>query len=906
MGIYHKRLNLYISVLSELKEMIKVNRSFTLLIIIAMILNSFAYAQNSKQDEMMKPFMIGALSEDEMHSMAKHRFGDNFSEMEFQKGILQFKERMNRKDAFSYENEGFAQRYDLGPSYEGYSKEKRVFGMIFEHIGDDIDPREIKKYCNDPNKIAGIIIGKLKDKIGDLQNICNSAEELESKCAEYVKRGCYQIGTSIVRNDSTEMEKIMSVAFSCPANKEAIIQACKIRSKAYTEQRMKYSDESCKKRFDFEGDRLLKECERFRQYQICDKGKFISQCMGGIKKEDFEQRKPCPAYPIPQCGEGTQLKTKIDDNGCTYYYCEPSPIPCPIIECVEGYVLVKDPLTGCPKCRLPNSTPQATCKETDNGYEIYVKGTTYSDGTSSGKSDICINDKTLAEYGCNADGSYGGDRQFTCEFGCRDGACLRSSVTTTTTCPEPITPTCASGTIVEKKIDSNNCVYYYCSRPTCSSVQKPTCNPDETLQAYSDNLGCITSYQCIRQTTGCPEVAKPTCSEGQSLTTKYGDKGCIVGYECISVTTTASVTKITGNAVFVLNNYDDLLRHCENSWLEQQKTCSNLPSVCDKNTFIEKCKEQEKENYGDFSSKIEQHCEIQTSSEIKSAEQRCSRIDEDRQRCLEESAKRCEQMKGIAQKCKDLLTEENLRDFIMEEAKKRCKFAEILQDADDIRNAEKAEIVLAVLNTASKDDISKLELYAENLKEELKLQDTTVYKGIIEPNRFGDIKLLPFVVNAKLSAVSISGMAKDVKAKIVERQRIKEAAGKLASLRDSDVPAKYLYIIEDKAGDVLNVSDNMNEIEKNEEQKGFGYKIRLFLGLAKKSEKEEITRLAESKEKLKNSIETLTKLIDEVPSDVAKAVLKEQIENLKQQQENIEVLIEAKEKKAKGLFGLFG
>ena len=88
-----------------------------------------------------------------------------------------------------------------------------------------------------------------------------------------------------------------------------------------------------------------------------------------------------------------------------------------------------------------------------------------------------------------------------------------------------------------------------------------------------------------------------------------------------------------------------------------------------------------------------------------------------------------------------------------------------------------------------------------------------------------------------------------------------------------------------------------------EEEKGIGYKVRLFLGLAKKAEEVEIKQLSESNDKLKNSIETLAKLIDEVPSDVAKVILKEQVENLKQQQADIEVLIETKTKKAKGLFG---
>ena len=64
--------------------------------------------------------------------------------------------------------------------------------------------------------------------------------------------------------------------------------------------------------------------------------------------------------------------------------------------------------------------------------------------------------------------------------------------------------------------------------------------------------------------------------------------------------------------------------------------------------------------------------------------------------------------------------------------------------------------------------------------------------------------------------------------------------------------------------------------------------------------------MGESKLKLATSIEALAKLVDEVPSDVAKAIIKEQVENLKQQQGEIEVLIETKEKKAKGLFGIFG
>jgi len=393
------------------------------------------------------------------------------------------------------------------------------------------------------------------------------------------------------------------------------------------------------------------------------------------------------------------------------------------------------------------------------------------------------------------------------------------------------------------------------------------------------------------------------------MTTRYDDKGCISGYECIPISSTGNSTTIsaTGSAVRITGravlSYDDFMRQCEGNWLEQERICSGMQSKCDKESFIQKCREQENKNNAESILRIEQHCELYTDSEARAAEQRCAGMDMERQKCIEQSGKRCSQMKGMAQQCREFLTEENLRKFIIEEARKRCKFTDIIEDEDDVIKADKVEIVLAVLNTATQSDIDKLELFVESLEEELKLQDTTVYKGTINPSNFGDIKLLPFVMNAKISAAVSSERAKEVKAKIVAGQKAEVAASRLVSLRDSDVPAEYLYIIEDKASDVLDVSDSLEEIEKKDEQKGIGYKVRLFLGLAKKAEEVEIKQLSESNDKLKNSIETLAKLIDEVPSDVAKVILKEQVENLKQQQADIEVLIETKTKKAKGLFG---
>jgi len=841
--------------------------------------NSAQVVTGSNEDKMKERYMEGSLSKDEMRAMIKSKLGDKFSEEDFQRGMMGIKERMNRQDAFSYEHEAYANNYNSGPSYEGYSKEQIIFGIVFEQIGDDIDPREIKTYCNDTSKIADIVIEKLKEKVGDLQKICSRMEDNEAKCIEMSKKSCSQIGNGMMMQHATEMEKTESAAYSCPVDKDAVIKACKIRSKGYMEKHI------------------------FKHNQICDKDKYIQQCKERLKAEheNIDESTKCPEIIVPTC-ESNRIAKKYTKDGCSFYSCE---APCP------QFVM--------PRCTIGTTFQE---KNDDKGCKYYY--------CEKDVNSICGN------------GICEESEKYTCPQDCER---------TLNSCPSVPAPQCKESESIQKKVDDKGCVYYYClatTTPTITTTQSKTItlSSDKTDGSapfsiifkatlnnfpscgniYTWNLGdgignsiaesCagaistvesrVVSQSHTYQKEGayiatlsidgvvsniltikvsaptCPTVSKPTCGAGQSLTTKYNNNKCIVGYECISTTANGSVVSITGN--LVLQTDSDASSLCENSWLKQENICSNSP----------------------FSKEIEKHCESEIESQIKYSEHKCARIDEDRKSCIEHSAKRCDQMKGLTQQCKDTLTEEKLRNFIVEEAKKRCKFTGIMQDEEQVRNAEKVEILLAVLNTATSADLDKLKLFVENFREELKLQDTIVYKGTIDPKRFNDIKLLPFVVNAKLSTFASSENAAQVKTKIVEGQKAGEAASKLVSLRDTDLPNQYLYIIEDKASDILNVSEQLNEIDKKEGQKGIGYKVRRFLGFARNAEQEEIKQLQGNKDKLQNSIETLAKLADEVPADVAKAILKEQVENLKKQQQDIGTLIQAKEKKAKGLLGIFG
>src|SRR3989344_3612632 len=222
------------------------------------------------------------LSEDELRAMVKSKMGEKFSEEEFQRMTASRRKSDERKEAFSYEHEGYENRYYEGPSYEGFSKEQMIFGMVFEYIGDDVDPREIKQYCNEPEKMAEIVIAKFNEKTSG-QDLCSKFEEKESNCEEQAKKACEQMGKPYVREGATEMEKINALAYSCPMNKEKIIEACKRRSELFTKQKLQDMGRECEDRFNSDGEKRMRECEAFRQNAVCDKEKYMRQCVGPVR-----------------------------------------------------------------------------------------------------------------------------------------------------------------------------------------------------------------------------------------------------------------------------------------------------------------------------------------------------------------------------------------------------------------------------------------------------------------------------------------------------------------------------------------------------------------------------------------------------------------------------------------------
>ncbi len=747
--------------------------------ILLLVLSSLSFAEDSTILPVMEPSSDESVDEsrgdneerseksdgvgidkEKLREMAKKRMGEKYNDDEFER-MMREKSRMMEKGfsafgdghekkgrpGFYYENTAMESQYDLGPSYEGFSDEMKVYGKIFELIGDEIDPREIKSHCQDPQKIADVVIGKLKDKIGGLANICKGMGDFEEQCAERAEKMCSLIGIPHAMADASEDQKVMALANACPVNKDAMLSACKLRMRQYTDQWSK--SDMCDKMYA--DDRVARECGQMTGVkEFCDKDKFMEQC----RPKDLPNQ--CEPKPRPDCEGGLEVREKFTESGCSYFVCE------------------------------------------------HV-------------------------------------------------------------CPE-IAPT--------------------------------VCSQGEILHEQRDATGCVVGFSCEHQQFSCPAVTPPLCESGTLMTTT-DEQGC-QGYECREPST-SGLSSVTGNTVAMYpgSAQRPVQREdtCENRWNHQQEFCERASQGCSRDLLIERCKARM------ASSPVSavDNCEAQISSQLGAMQQRCDMIVKEREICHENTKKRCEQMQGIGAKCTEYATEEKIREFILREAQKRCKFVGFISDEDKVLKAEKVEIMLAVLNTASADDLKKLGLFVQDLTEQLKLETTTVYKGYSDPRVFNDVKLLPFVVNAKMSVYESSQRSEEVKTAEVADQKVAKAVGKLVSLRDSDIPEEYLYIIEDKASDILDASENVNRLEETETAKGNWYKFMRWLGLKAKQEKQEIEQLRLNANKLEEAVSALRKLQGEVPNDVARAILKEQVENLESQKASLTAMVGDKEKKAEGI-----
>jgi hypothetical protein len=703
----------------------------------------------------------------------KEEFRDDGYRREIRSEDERHEERFEFEDRRRYDNEP-----DFGPRYE--NKEEMLFGRLFGLIEDDINEIELLSHCGKPDEIADIVIDKVKDRIGDISNACSDIKDHELECKERIQRDCSHIGQPDASFARDEREKMEMLAYSCPPNRDMMVELCILNSREWINDREQYLEEDCEFEWERYGGAREPECQRIGNEGTCDEDNYMEQCMhryGSFDDDPEDDYFECPDIHPTDCSNG-YIEEEFDNNGCLINsFCVQKNEPQENLDGCEG---IRDPVCG------------------DDGVTYYNKCEAESSGVGY---------------------SYG---------------------------------------------ECQNCPI----------------SDDEANRMEND---------CYKE-GGNPE--------------RFYDNECVVEVNCHF----PDDNQITGTVVRISGafTYEEAKKECKREWSYEKDNCESMKQHCDKGDFVNQCIQREKENMEFDIENNRRQCERDARLQMKQMDRDCSRMDAERDRCFEQGNRQCGEMEGLASECDERMTEENFRAFIIKESDKHCKFVPFLKKNNDFGKYDKMEITLAVLDTITDEEISKLGLIVEDLNRKFELDGRIILEGIMDPNKFVEIKRLNFVVDAKLNAPESSDRSRGRKEELISRLDPQRVVEKLLELRDTDVSSEYRYLIEDQASDILDVSDEIGELEEREDSKGIGYKLKLFLGFAKEAEESEITNLRRSKDRLEASIVSLSKLSDEVPDDIAKSILKAQVEDLERQKLDMDDLINQKVKKSKGLLQLFG
>lgn len=736
------------------------------------------------------------------------------------------------------------------PSIKG-NEDDYIKGWILEKVHEEVgDAGDLfEHYCDNPEELVVMLEQQISSVFGGYEGVCQKLEEKAKDCQHRVETAC---------NFGHDGVNSYAVQYSCPPDQNEIVELCIRKMNERNENMLQNAKEYCMNEWSYNQQFFQSECLNQQNYnRICNYEEFMRQCEGETNPNQGEKCQREGGYCIhweDECKEGYQGIGPVDCPQGRSGQC-----------CVPKYDYD------------PTNDPKKDCEMAGGRWREFSDGCGDSCALLKGQEIACTMAMTMA-CDCGSDKCWDGQR------------CV----------PNPVTDETNTEPIVGGDRDEHGCIPS-AGYTWCESKQK-----------------CLRTWE-----EECPSV---------DSTTNYDDTG--------DATVTADGSTLTGNAILTGKvNYDaDMnvvsvestistgpayypVEDCETKWQYQKRECEKIESLCSQDDFIEMCIEQKERDVARFKEKVQQTCREQAEKEYEYAKRHCENIEERREQCLETEKQRCAEIHDAVQKCHDFISSGTLREEIKEKVTRACKLRkyepvkdEVYEEPDETGEEEGEglkEVVLALSEDITPTEIVELNTIVQELQESSEINGVKIYKGLIEPYSLDKLKSLPYVVDAKYNTVRTIKREQQKPQKMdeyIRKSDLENVLRKILAMKQSsDMPEEFAPIIDAHAEDLIEVSEDLDEIEKNEEEKGFTYKFRMFLGLAKEAEQAEIEQIRNNKDKLDESIAELEALMEEIPDLTAKATLQSQIETLEQQKEDLEELMAKKEKKAKGWLNfLFG
>lgn len=375
---------------------------------------------------------------------------------------------------------------------------------------------------------------------------------------------------------------------------------------------------------------------------------------------------------------------------------------------------------------------------------------------------------------------------------------------------------------------------------------------------------------------------------------------------CASTRQAYSRTAIGANGQ-LLDSYEDFVEDCDRQWSNQERVCNDMQKNClGKDDFISDCLHKEEGNIANMQRDLRFNCERDALVNIRNMQRECDRRNSEIQRCLKEGALNCDRMGEEVKRCKAEFDGEKSESMALEMAEKQCSLKPMSDKIENIRKAFESvekfsaasmEVIVAVDESLPDDIKADIKKMFEEVQKEHAEEGFLIYKGIIKANDFGALKKSGNVLDAKILRVFKGEDEDDEDEK--EKRIVDKVVERLLALQEQGkVSDDFSFFITEEASNIAEADDEAEEVKTKEEGRGMFYKMWRWMGFAKKTEKKEIEQLEKSAEKLSESIEKLEDVMGQA-NPVTKAVLEEQVQNLKAEKKNIEDLVQSKKEKAR-------